>query len=121
MKRVYTSKDPLMIGHLKNVLESFGIQCLTKRLDLSCAAGELPLIECWPELWVIDDARQREAQAILKKSLAPLKPVRKSWRCVHCDEDIEGQFTECWKCGRSRFGNHRAPLRSVVSNSARHR
>ncbi len=102
MKKIYTTKDPLMVGHLKNVLATFDIQCVTKNYELSSAAGELPPIECWPELWVLDDSRRAEAEAILKKTLAPLKSVKKSWQCVGCGEEIEGQFSECWKCGRSR-------------------
>jgi Putative prokaryotic signal transducing protein len=102
MKRVYCAKDPLMIGHLRNVLRTFGIGCITKNLDLSSAAGELPPIECWPELWVIDDDKAAEARRILKKTLAPLKSVKRPWICHYCDEQIEGQFSECWKCGRSR-------------------
>jgi len=102
MKKIYTTKDPLMVGHLKNVLATFDIQCVTKNYELSSAAGELPPIECWPELWVLDDSRCAEAEAILKKTLAPLKSVKKSWQCVGCGEEIEGQFSECWKCGRSR-------------------
>jgi hypothetical protein len=103
MKRVYSGKDPLMVGHLKNVLETFGIRCVTKKLDLSCAAGELPPVECWPELWVLDDKKHLKAKAILRRTLAPLKAVKKPWRCDGCGENIEGQFTECWKCGRNRF------------------
>jgi hypothetical protein len=102
MKKVYSTKDPLMIGHLKNVLETFGIECMTRNLYLSSAAGELPPIECWPELWVVDDAQFAEAQAVLKKTLAPLEPVRKPWSCRGCGEEVEGQFSECWKCGERR-------------------
>jgi hypothetical protein len=102
MKKVFTTKDPLMIGHLKNVLATFDIKCITKNYELSSAAGELPPIECWPELWVVDDHRQTEAEAILRKTLAPLESVKRSWLCIGCGEEIEGQFSECWKCGRSR-------------------
>lgn len=91
-----------MIGHLKNVLETYGIECVTRNLYLSSAAGELPPIDCWPELWVVDDARHADAEGILRKTLAPLKPVRKPWKCTGCDEEIEGQFSECWKCGETR-------------------
>lgn len=112
MKKVYCAKDPLMIGHLKNVLATFGIRCITKNLDLSSAAGELPPIECWPELWVVDDENATEAQSILRKTLAPLKSVKKPWICHHCNEQIEGQFSECWKCGRSR--SHESGKRGVV-------
>ena len=31
MTRVFTGKDPLMIGHLKNVLATFGIRCATRK------------------------------------------------------------------------------------------
>jgi hypothetical protein len=118
MKKVYCAKDPLMIGHLRNVLDTFGIQCVTRNLDLSSAAGELPLIDCWPELWVIDDEKSAKAKAILKKTLAPLVSVKKSWLCRACGEKIEGQFSECWKCGRDRSGKTpRRVLRSVPGAS----
>src|SRR5688572_3768697 len=67
MKRLHSAKDPLMIGHLKNVLASVGIKCVAKNVDLISAAGELPPVECWPELWVIDDAKFRRAESVLKK------------------------------------------------------
>ena len=102
MKRVYCAKDPLMVGHLRNILALHGIECITRKLDLTSAAGELPPVECWPELWIVDDTRFAEAKGILKKTLAPVKAVRKLWRCAGCGEQIEGQFSECWKCGRER-------------------
>jgi hypothetical protein len=100
MKRIYCAKDPLMIGHLKNVLATFGIRCFIRNLDLSTGGGELPPIDCWPELWIVDDEQLARAATILKKTLAPLETVKKSWRCDGCGEEIEGQFTECWNCSR---------------------
>jgi len=122
MKKVYSAKDPLMVGHLKNVLTTFEIRCVTRNLDLSSAAGELPPIDCWPELWIVHDEELAEAKAILKKTLAPLESVKKPWRCRDCGENIEGQFSECWKCGRSR--EPRTALRVVggrATNPLRHR
>src|ERR1044071_8935568 len=103
MKRVYTAKDPLMEGHLRNVLASYGIRSVTRNFDLSIAAGELPPIECWPELWVIEDDKAGDARTILRKTLAPLESVKKPWRCSRCKEEIEGQFTDCWNCGEPRL------------------
>ena len=121
MKRIHSAKDPLMIGHLKNVLATFGIRCIARNLDLSSAAGELPPIECWPELWVIDDEKAAKAKSILRKTLAPLESVKKSWLCAGCGETIEGQFFECWSCGRDR--SDKKPQRSLrlVSSSFRKR
>ena len=107
MKKVYTAKDPLMVAHLKNVLATFGIQCVTRKLDLSSAAGELPPIECWPELWITHDEKFTRAKAIIRKTLAPLNSVKRPWRCAGCGEELEGQFTECWNCGGSRIPSER--------------
>lgn len=108
MKRIYSAKDPLMIGHLKNVMATFGIHCVARNLDLISGAGELPPIECWPELWVVDDAKVAKARGILKRTLAPLASVKKPWICRGCGETLEGQFSECWNCGYDRSG---APAR----------
>jgi hypothetical protein len=102
MKKLYTAQNPLTISHLKNILESGGIKCVVKNLYLSSAVGELPPIECWPELWVIDETRYPEAQEVLNRTLAPVRPVSKRWKCRNCGHDIEGQFSECWNCGESR-------------------
>ena len=107
-----------MIGHLKNVLATFGIRCITRKYDLSSAAGELPPIECWPELWVVEDEKALSAKAILKKTLAPLAAVKKAWLCKNCDEKIEGQFSECWNCGCDPSG---AQARGVVKLASRSR
>jgi hypothetical protein len=105
MKKVYSAKDPLMVAHLKNVLATFGIHCVTRKLDLLSAAGELPPIECWPELWITHDEKFARAKEIIRKTLAPLNSVKKPWRCAGCGEELEGQFTECWNCGRSRMSS----------------
>jgi hypothetical protein len=120
MKKVFSSKDLLMIGHLKNVLAAYGIHCITKKVDLISAAGEIPPTECWPELWVIDDDKALTAKAVLKKTMAPLASVKKPWRCSGCSEEIEGQFTECWKCGRSReFRKTRSAKVIPISSASR--
>jgi Putative prokaryotic signal transducing protein len=121
MKRIYSAKDPLMIGHLKNVLATFGIRCVARNFDLSSAAGELPPIECWPELWVVDDDKATRAKSILRKTLAPLRSVQKSWVCPGCEETIEGQFSECWNCGRDRSGKRAQRLIRLAPSSVRKR
>lgn len=121
MKRLHSGKDPLMIGHLKNVLATFGIQCVAKNVDLISAAGELPPVECWPELWVVDDEKFGRARAILKKTLAPLHSVKKPWICTGCGETIEGQFSECWNCGRDQSGEKLERRVRSVSSATRKR
>ncbi len=73
------------------------------------------------ELWVIDEEKVARAKSILKKTLAPLESVKKAWRCDGCDETIEGQFSECWKCGRDRAGKKPQRWLRSVSISANKR
>ena len=102
MKKIYSGQDSLMLSHLKNVLEGQGIDCVIRNIYLAGAVGELPPIECWPELWVVDDAEYSVAVEVVEKALAPLGSVKRPWKCTKCGEEVEGQFTECWNCGNSR-------------------
>ena len=103
MKKLYTSPDPLIISHLQNILESYGICCIIKNEYLAGAAGEIPLTECWPELWIRKDSQYERAINILEKALALQEIYFPSWKCTKCAEELEGQFTSCWRCGESRY------------------
>jgi hypothetical protein len=113
MKKLYTAQSPLVISHLKNLLESGGVRCTVKNLYLAGAVGELPPIECWPELWVLDDQRYAEARRVLKRVLAPLRAAAKPWHCKKCRIEIDGQFSECWNCGGGRPLFQDAPRQKV--------
>jgi putative signal transducing protein len=103
MIRIYASPDVVMVGHLRNVLEAEGIPCRVRNLDLGAAAGELPPIECWPELWIERDADLEPARRLLEDAFRTPAERLASWICTACDERHEGQFTDCWKCGRPRL------------------
>ena len=102
MRKVYGSQLIPMVGHLKNVLESHGIHCVVKNALLRSALGEAPPVECWPQLWVIEDNKYDEAAAIVSAaSLENAVEPAGRWLCA-CGEELEGQFTDCWRCGTSR-------------------
>ena len=105
MKKVYTAENIMMVGHLKNVLEGHGIDCLIKNQYLSGGAGELPPIYIWPEIRVTEDADCDRAREIIEDQLRPVESDQSPWTCPHCGEVIEPQFAVCWKCGALRpFG-----------------
>ena len=100
MKRVATAESLAEIGHFRNMLEQNGIRCTIKNEQLSGALGEVPFLECLPELWVVRDADQARAE----KLIADLRsePVSgQDWRCSECNEINEAQFAACWNCGAS--------------------
>ena len=99
MKTVYSAPNISLVSIFQNILEGSGIRCWLKNQFLSAGVGDLPPIECWPQLCV-DDAEFDVAKRIVDEALSEKEVT--SWICDSCGELIEGQFTECWKCGKSR-------------------
>ena len=99
MKQVYASANYLIVGHLKQVLADNHIHCLVKNEHLMGAAGELPMFECWPELWITEDAQLARALEFVEAFLRDSSRDGPHWACPKCDENIEPQFSTCWNCG----------------------
>ena len=99
MKTVYSASSISLVSTYQNILEGNGIRCRIKNEFLSAGSGEIPFTECWPQLFV-DDADFAEAKRIVEGALSVKEMI--AWKCGSCGEEIEGQFTECWKCGNSR-------------------
>lgn len=102
MRRLYTSHNGLLAGFLRSTLQEHGIACVLKNEFLGGAAGEIPPTECWPELWVVEDADYAHAKAILETTVGFDLPPAENWQCPRCGEALEGQFLACWRCGLSR-------------------
>ena len=99
MKRVFRHDSTAEVGLLRGLLEHAGIACITKNEQLSGALGEIPFLECQPELWVIDDADRTRAEAIIAAHY-DRSATHADWTCRACGEVNEGQFGACWSCGR---------------------
>jgi hypothetical protein len=97
---VYSAPNITLVSIFQNILEGSGIRCWLKNEFLSAGVGDLPPIECWPQLCV-DDADYEEAKRIVAQAMSQHEELT-AWKCDVCGEEIEGQFTECWKCGKSR-------------------
>ena len=100
MKKVYSADSLPMAGYVQSMLESYDIECILKNQNLSGAMGELPPIECWPEVWVINDFDYKQAMQIVNSAFHSVTNPG-NWLCK-CGETIEGQFSACWSCGAER-------------------
>ena len=98
MKRIHSLNDALLAGQLRNLLESRGIACELRNLDLRTGMGEIPLAECWIELWIEDEAREGEALGLIR-GVDEGGEDAAAWTCPDCGESHEAQFDSCWKCG----------------------
>ena len=102
MKRVFTDADPVLSGFVDSLLEAAGIQCLIRNHYLGGGVGELPVNECWPEVWVLHDEDESAAGRIIQSALNNRIQQDAPWVCPGCDEHLEGQFNQCWNCGTVR-------------------
>src|SRR5688572_27387117 len=100
MKKLHTFDfgANLQLELLKSLLERDGIKYLVKGEHMFTAAGGVPFTECYPEVWVFNDADFIRARKIVNVWLQPAQNLPSSWRCENCKEWIEGQFDLCWSC-----------------------
>lgn len=99
MKRVLSGSSLPDTAHFKNLLEQSGIACIIRNRDLGGGIGDLPVFDASPELWVLDDADEPRAAALLRDTVRPAAGGA-PWRCAACGEENEPQFAACWRCGR---------------------
>lgn len=103
MKKLHTFswfERPLALL-LKERLENEEISCIVRNDQLSAVIGEIPFLECFPELWVIDDEMWPRARRLLDLWLKAEDPAEE-WSCKACGEQSDGQFDRCWSCGIER-------------------
>jgi hypothetical protein len=100
MKRVFTAQSLAELGHLRNLLEQAGIACLIKNEQLAGGLGEIPFLECLPELWVVFDDEEANAAALIRDAQATsVSADARPWACRECGASNEAQFAACWQCG----------------------
>lgn len=103
MKKLHTFSiaDRAEAGLLKELLAREGVACLIRNEQLFAALGEIPFLECSPELWVVDDEVWPRARMLLDNWFK-IEENAASWTCSSCGEVLEGQFGACWQCGQER-------------------
>lgn len=104
MKKIYTFSiwERPQAWMLKEILAKEGIDCVLRNEQLAAAMGEIPFVECYPELWVIDDEVYPRARLLVEGWLKTSTEAGEPWTCPGCGERLEGHFGACWACGRER-------------------
>ena len=99
MKKLTSADSLITINHFKNLLEAEGIPCQIRNEHLGSIMGEMPFVETWPELWVVNDLDFDRATQLITD--ADAESPKTPWCCKKCGEENEGQFAACWNCGTS--------------------
>lgn len=98
--KLLSRADNLVLGSIwADTLRAAGIRCELRNTTLSGAIGEIPFLECAPQVWVNPRDEER-ARAILSELRRP--PHGAPWFCSSCGESSEAQFGSCWKCEAAR-------------------
>ena len=100
MKLLLRCDHAIAAAHYAGALRAAGIDCEVRNTVLSGALGEIPFLECAPQIWIrnpLDEARARELIERLRTPVAG-----EPWTCNRCGEVLEPQFAQCWNCGTPR-------------------
>ena len=99
MKRLIAAPNLALATLWADQLSSAGIEASVQRAWAGSIAGEIPVDQALPEVWVMDEARHAEALELLHELRNA--PWRR-WACRGCGEIVEGPFEQCWNCGAAR-------------------
>ena len=102
MKKLYVSQSLIDVESRKELLDQAEIPCTIKNQRSNMLGGEVPFVEVFPELWVLQDEDFEQAQKLLKdwEEAPPLDNT--AWTCPSCGEVHQKEFTTCWKCNQER-------------------
>ena len=98
MKKVFTHENRMIVYNLRNLLVEAGIATEVRNEFAGGGVGDLAPFETWPELWIENDSRFAEAEAIVARVLQA--DDGDDWSCPACRESNPAAFDLCWKCGR---------------------
>jgi hypothetical protein len=105
LKKIYIAKNPADAHLLKGLLDGESIKAEVRGEFLYGVRGEVPISpDTCPSVWIMEDAdydRAMELVSAFGEGDRPNPVEGEAWRCG-CGEENEGQFTECWRCGKAR-------------------
>ena len=102
MKKLYVSHSLIDVESRKELLDQAAIPNMVKNQRTNMLGGEVPFVEVFPELWVIQDEDYEQAQQLLNdwEEAQPIETT--AWTCTSCGEVHQKEFTTCWKCRQER-------------------
>ncbi|NYT23161.1 DUF2007 domain-containing protein [Alcaligenaceae bacterium] len=109
MIRLTRAPDMLLGQHWVNLLRQAGIACRLTGVHLQGGAGEIPVDQCGPDLWIENEHDRESAMGIIEGWADASSRAGPHWHCPACGEWLEPQFSSCWQCGAARPGDDAPP------------
>ena len=96
--KLFTAGDIIEARLLQAFLQSEGIDTVIKNESLQSGLGELPFIELWPEVWLIQVRDRDKAHQLLARFISG--ETIGEWSCPICGERNPDTFELCWGCAK---------------------
>jgi hypothetical protein len=94
--KLFTAGDIIEARLLQALLMSQGIDAIIKNESLQTGLGEIPFVEMWPEIWLIQRRDWDRAQRLLAGFVGA--ETNGEWSCPICGEQNPSTFELCWVC-----------------------
>jgi hypothetical protein len=96
VRKLFTASNILEAQLLDLMLKQDGVSSHVKNDGLQSGVGEIPFVEMWPEVWILEAEHWVKATHILRQFQQTR--VTGDWVCPHCSEANPGTFETCWSC-----------------------
>jgi Putative prokaryotic signal transducing protein len=101
MKRLFQAPNAALAHLWAAQLRAAGFDVSVQREFASGIAGQIPVDQTLPEVWIMDDDQVKWARQVF----AELQNLpQRRWNCPRCVELVEGPYDQCWNCGADRPG-----------------
>jgi hypothetical protein len=97
MKMLFSSADIRSIGLVRSALDGAGIA-----YDVRNETMPYPGAVFQPEVWIVEEGDFAQATELRDAAIKLPEVPQAAWTCPSCGEQLEGQFSSCWKCGATR-------------------
>ena len=101
MKLVYTHDNQIMVANIANYLMQNNIEVVIRNQYASGGVGEIPPIEAWPEVFVLNDNFFSKAINLINELNKDLDEPK--WLCKKCNEINYPTFDYCWNCQQENY------------------
>lgn len=98
MQRIYTAASLPEAYLVQQMLEAESICATVFNENAHGAAGELPISEVWPEVWIDDERCHAAARSIIER-YEKNDESQVQLLCTGCSEQNPEGFELCWHCG----------------------
>ena len=124
MVKIWSARDPIEAQLMINALTEEGIRAVVQGVELWLVRGSGAGAGAEPGVYVSECDAER-AIALIRRLQSPVNPevcqncgydlrtvtaprcpecgtairLAQPWVCPACHERVEGQFSQCWKCG----------------------